>query len=247
MWLQDSGGSTGELRAAFNMPAMGDIRKCMIALAPEDTVLTSACRHRFDNPEGIAGHSLGNLIISALFQMSGGFADASLRAASIQLKGRVLPSTENAMTLCAAYEDGGVARGEANIPKPGGRIRRVWLSPDRPAAAPGVIAARMRPTRSCSGWEFCTPASLRMKQEYTDRLNRRIQSVAFAGQPVDEDPVVEQQDHRRRLRRVIRLLNCGVENRHAVRKVQVKRADSRNKQGVWLRVRRRWSPERRLW
>ena len=141
MWLQDSGGSTGELRAAFNMPAMGDIRKCMIALAPEDTVLTSACRHRFDNPEGIAGHSLGNLIISALFQMSGGFADASLRAASIQLKGRVLPSTENAMTLCAAYEDGGVARGKANIPKPGGRIRRVWLSPDRPAAAPGVIAA----------------------------------------------------------------------------------------------------------
>ena len=71
----------------------------MIALAPEDTVLTSACRHRFDNPEGIAGHSLGNLIISALFQMSGGFADASLRVASIQLKGRVLPSTENAMTL----------------------------------------------------------------------------------------------------------------------------------------------------
>src|SRR5216117_474928 len=104
----------------------------------------------------------------------------------------------------------------------------------------------MRPTRSCSGREVCTPASLRMKQEYTDRLNRRIQSVAFAGQPVDEDPVVEQQDHRRRLRRVIRLLNCGVENRHAVRKVQVKRADSRNKQGVWLRVRRRWSPERRL-
>jgi len=41
VWLQDSGGSTGARRAAFNMPAMGDIRKCMIALAPEDTVLTS--------------------------------------------------------------------------------------------------------------------------------------------------------------------------------------------------------------
>src|SRR5213594_913951 len=125
------------------MPAMGDIRKCMIALAPEDTVLTSACRHRFDNPEGIAGHSLGNLIISALFQMSGGFADASLRAASIQLKGRVLPSTENAMTLrYAPRTKTEVWRAERRtFQSPSGRIRRVWLSPDRPAAAPGVIAA----------------------------------------------------------------------------------------------------------
>src|SRR5689334_17701578 len=69
--VADNGGSTGALRDAFGMPAMGDIRKCMIALAPEDFVLTSVCSHRFENPAGFAGHSLGNLILSALFQMSG--------------------------------------------------------------------------------------------------------------------------------------------------------------------------------
>ena len=74
--VSDSGGSTGVLREAFSMPAMGDIRKCMIALAPERSVLTSVCEHRFDNPSSFAGHPLGNLILSALYQMSGSFAEA---------------------------------------------------------------------------------------------------------------------------------------------------------------------------
>src|SRR5215467_1250219 len=65
--VADNGGSTGALREAFDMPAMGDIRKCMIALAPENSVLSSVCAHRFDNPESFAGHSLGNLILSALY------------------------------------------------------------------------------------------------------------------------------------------------------------------------------------
>src|SRR5215471_19341576 len=106
--VADSGGSTGVLREAFNMPAMGDIRKCMIALAPEQSVMTSVCEHRFDNPESFAGHSLGNLILSALHQMSGSFAAAVRQACDLlELRGRVLPATEEPVTLCAAYDDGG--------------------------------------------------------------------------------------------------------------------------------------------
>jgi len=135
---------------------MGDIRKCMISLTAEESVLTSVCRHRFDNPNGVAGHSLGNLILSALYQISGNFASAVQQACELfHLKGRVLPATEHPVTLCAMYEDGEIARGESNIPKPGRRIRRVWLEsaaadcgigarmrrPMRPPAAPGVIKA----------------------------------------------------------------------------------------------------------
>ena len=140
--VADSGGSTGELREAFNMPAMGDLRKCMISLAAEEAVLTSVCRHRFKNPDGFAGHSLGNLILSALYQMSGDFAAAVQQACELlQLPGRVLPATEAPVTLCALYEDGGVARGEVNIPQLRRRISRVWLEPESPAAAPGVLEA----------------------------------------------------------------------------------------------------------
>ena len=108
--VSDNGGSTGVLREAFSMPAMGDIRKCMIALAPEQSVLTSVCEHRFDNPASFAGHPLGNLILSALYQMSGSFAEAVSQACDLlELRGRVLPATEAPVTLCALYEDGGVA------------------------------------------------------------------------------------------------------------------------------------------
>lgn len=160
--VADNGGSTGALRDAFKMPAMGDIRKCMIAMASEDSVLTSVCRHRFENPDGFAGHSLGNLILSALYQMSGDFVDAVRQAGELlNLRGRVLPSTTRAVTLCAMYEDGGFARGEANIPQPDRRIQQVWLEPAQsmsnetldgqplprtagpimPPAAPGVLEA----------------------------------------------------------------------------------------------------------
>jgi uncharacterized cofD-like protein len=145
--VSDSGGSTGVLREAFSMPAMGDIRKCMIALAPERSVLTSVCQHRFDNPESFAGHSLGNLILSALHQMSGSFAAAVSQACDLlELRGRVLPATEEPVTLCASYVDGSVVRGESNIPQAGRRIIRVWLEMQNakvpgPPPAPGVIEA----------------------------------------------------------------------------------------------------------
>src|SRR5205807_108009 len=140
--VSDSGGSTGILRQAFNMPAMGDIRNCLISLAAKDSILTSVCQHRFENPETFAGHSVGNLILSALYQMSGNFA-AAVRQASelLELKGRVLPATETPVTLCALYEDGTTTVGESNIPKAGVRISRVWLEPDDPSPAPGVLEA----------------------------------------------------------------------------------------------------------
>jgi uncharacterized cofD-like protein len=140
--VSDSGGSTGILRQAFNMPAMGDIRNCLVSLAPKESVLTSLCQHRFDTPENFAGHSVGNLILSALYQMSGNFA-AAVRLASelLGLNGRVLPATETPVTLRALYEDGTTAEGESNIPNPGMRISRMWLEPQDPPAAAGVLQA----------------------------------------------------------------------------------------------------------
>jgi uncharacterized cofD-like protein len=151
--VADSGGSTGVLRDAFQMPAVGDIRKCAISLAPTGSVLTSVCRHRFENPDGFAGHSLGNLILSALYQISGSFTLAVQQACDLlHLRGCVLPATEHPVILCAIYADGGIAHGESNIPQPGRRIQRVWLEsagvagsgihrPYTPPAAPGVIEA----------------------------------------------------------------------------------------------------------
>jgi uncharacterized cofD-like protein len=140
--VSDSGGSTGVLRRAFNMPAMGDIRNCLVSLASGDSVLTSLCQHRFENPENLAGHSVGNLILSALYQMSGNFTEAVRQASELlNLAGRVLPATEVPVTLCALYENGLIAQGESELPKAGLGISRVWLEPEDPFPAPGVIEA----------------------------------------------------------------------------------------------------------
>lgn len=138
--VADSGGSTGTLREAFGMPAMGDIRNCLVALAGDNSLLSSICQHRFQNPEGFAGHSVGNLILSALYQMSGDFASAIRQASELlRLKGRVLPATVEPVSLCALYDDGTTVEGEANVPNRHVKVSRVWLHPDDPPAAAGVL------------------------------------------------------------------------------------------------------------
>jgi uncharacterized cofD-like protein len=138
--VSDSGGSSGYLRNVLGMPAMGDIRNCLLALASGDPLLKLLCGHRFRHAEELTGHSIGNLVLSGLYQMSGDFVRAVKEASDILgLEGRVLPSTDAQVTLCAEYSDGTSTRGESNIPRPGQRIRRVWLDPQNVRPAPDVL------------------------------------------------------------------------------------------------------------
>ncbi len=137
--VSDSGGSTGALRRAFGMPAVGDIRNCLLSLSAADPILTSVCKHRFDSADSLAGHSVGNLILSALFQMSDGFENAVRRASQLLcVQGRVLPATEIPLTLYGLREVGSIGIGEANIPRPGVSVNRVWVEPSAPPAS-GVL------------------------------------------------------------------------------------------------------------
>jgi uncharacterized cofD-like protein len=135
----DSGGSTGSLRRAFNMPAVGDIRNCLMALSNADPLLTSVCNHRFVNAGELEGHSVGNVLISAFYQMSGNFLEAvNLAGRLLNIEGAVYPSTILSTVLNAEYDDGVVVAGEANI-KRRAAIRRVWLEPHIPIPCPGVL------------------------------------------------------------------------------------------------------------
>ncbi len=128
--VADDGGSTGRLRRSFQLPAMGDIRNVMLALAESESVLSNLMNYRFedtDDTSELNGHSLGNLILTALTQTSGSFMEAISQISKVlNVKGDILPSTSQVITLFAEMEDGTIVRGESNIPKLRNRIRNVF-------------------------------------------------------------------------------------------------------------------------
>ncbi len=107
--VADDGGSSGRLREILNVVALGDLRKCLVALAAEDSALALAFEHRFDEGE-LAGHALGNLILAGLIEATGDLV-SGVRAAAELLGavGDVLPATVERVTLKAESDDGQVA------------------------------------------------------------------------------------------------------------------------------------------
>jgi len=63
--VSDNGGSSGHLRQHFGIPAVGDLRNCLVALSDGDSLLADLFQYRFSGGNGLNGHSLGNLIVTA--------------------------------------------------------------------------------------------------------------------------------------------------------------------------------------
>lgn len=138
--VADDGGSTGNLRNHLGIPAVGDLRNCIVALAHGEPLWNELFQHRFAGGNGLDGHSLGNLIVAALAQRAGGLNAAIDRLQQpLRLKGRVLPVTERGVTLCAEMEGGEIVMGESKIPRSGRPVERVWLHPGDPEPADGVL------------------------------------------------------------------------------------------------------------
>jgi uncharacterized cofD-like protein len=139
--VADDGGSSGRLRTALGIPAPGDIRKCLVALAPPDSTLARAFEHRFDAGE-LSGHALGNLLIAGLASATGDFVQALDEAARLlHAQGRVLPTTTTPVTLTADAAAGAI-EGQVAV-SAAGRISHVELvPPDAEAPAPALHAIK---------------------------------------------------------------------------------------------------------
>ncbi|HVL27972.1 MAG TPA: 2-phospho-L-lactate transferase CofD family protein, partial [Acidimicrobiales bacterium] len=99
--VADDGGSSGRLRAAFGIPAPGDLRRCLVALSDPGSPWTSAFEYRFAAGE-LEGHAFGNLVLAGLAEATGDFSLALLEAGRVLgAAGRVLPATTEAVILKA--------------------------------------------------------------------------------------------------------------------------------------------------
>src|SRR6202034_609390 len=140
--VTDDGGSSGRLRREYQILPPGDIRNCMVALSRDELLLGDLFQYRFPAGRGLAGHSFGNLFLTALTNVTGDFPRAvQVSAQVLAIRGRIYPSTAQNVTLEAVLADGKIVKGETNISRSRKRIERVRLVPRRVRPLPEVLAA----------------------------------------------------------------------------------------------------------
>ncbi len=144
--MSDDGGSTGKLRDIFGILPPGDVRRSLVALSTAPDLLNELIKFRFESGDGLAGHNLGNLLLTALNQMKGSMADAVKALGEIlNIQGEVIPVTETMNTLHAELEDGQVIVGESHIGlfeehHARSRIKSLWQEP-KASANPDALEA----------------------------------------------------------------------------------------------------------
>ncbi|MGI6028864.1 MAG: gluconeogenesis factor YvcK family protein [Candidatus Heteroscillospira sp.] len=143
--VADDGGGSGVLRSELNMPPPGDIRNCLQALANTEPTMADLLNYRFTQGS-LKGQSFGNLFLAALSGMSDSFDQAVMKMSEVlAITGRVLPVSNENISLMAEFDDGTQVVGESHIAhhkaKHDRNIRRVRLIPEHPAALPDSIRA----------------------------------------------------------------------------------------------------------
>ena len=139
--VADDGSSTGKLRKEFDTPAVGDLRKVLVSLSEAEPMVENLLQYRFSTYSDLDRHAVGNLILTAMYNITGSLTN-SLDALSkiFNIKGRVLPVTEDKAILVAKMTDGEIVEGESNITGAGKHIKKVYYK-NKVKATPEVIKA----------------------------------------------------------------------------------------------------------
>ncbi|MEO5940130.1 MAG: gluconeogenesis factor YvcK family protein [Candidatus Limnocylindrales bacterium] len=149
--VADDGGSSGVLREELGIPPVGDIRRCLAALADAENLVGEVLEHRFAGsptdaaPEcggALGGHPGGNILLAAMTQLEGGDFEEGIRRANrvLAVRGQVLPAAATPLTLHARTRDGRIVDGQSLITRTTG-IARAWVTPESVAACSDALAA----------------------------------------------------------------------------------------------------------
>lgn len=141
--LCDDGSSTGILREEFNIPAVGDIRRVLVSLSETEPLVMELFNYRFKTKSDLDGHTVGNLLLTAATEITGNMSDG-IEALSkvLNLKGKVVPLTENNVTLVGLMDNGDIVEGEHHITLSKNRINKVYYKEPAIATEAALNAIR---------------------------------------------------------------------------------------------------------
>ena len=149
--VADDGGSSGKLREQLGVPAVGDIRNCIVALADAEPLMAELLQYRFPESERtgseadattLGGHAVGNLLIAALTAVEGGDFEEGVRQMNrvLAVRGQVLPVSPTPLVLHGECSDGTIVEGQSAIARTNG-IERVWVTPADVAVSDDALRA----------------------------------------------------------------------------------------------------------
>ena len=123
----DDGNSTGILREEFSIPAVGDIRRVLVALSETEPLVMELFNYRFRTTSDLDGHTVGNLLLTASSEITGNLSDGIEALSKVfNLKGKVVPLTEDNVVLMGEMEEGSIVEGEHHITVSHKKIKRVF-------------------------------------------------------------------------------------------------------------------------
>lgn len=174
--VSDNGGSSGRLRAELGTIPPGDLRNCLGALSQEDSVLADLLNYRFRGDGSLAGHSLGNLMLLALADLTGDWVRAIRQLSGVLVTvGRLYPATTVPVTLNAEDFEGNRYEGETAVNESRSPLARLWLEPQDPEPLPEAVLAILR-----ADLVILAPGSL-YTSTIANLLIREIQEALRAG------------------------------------------------------------------
>jgi uncharacterized cofD-like protein len=178
--VSDNGGSSGRLRAELGGIPPGDLRNCLSSLTLEDSALSDLLNYRFKGEGSLAGHSLGNLMLWALADLTGDWVRA-IRQLSVVLVtvGRLFPSTVVPITLCAEDMEGRRYVGETAVGSCRPPLARLWMEPAGAEPLPEAVLALLR-----ADLVILSPGSLYTSTISNLLLSELQEAVAISGAPV---------------------------------------------------------------
>lgn len=140
--VSDNGRSTGRLREEFHTPAVGDIRKVITSLSGIDEPIKKMMEYRFKTSSDLDGHSVGNLILTAMLNLNGSLKDSiAYLSKLLDVRHTVLPISEDSkLTLMAKDFDGNIIEGEHQITSARRQFEKIYYK-EEPNVLPEVISA----------------------------------------------------------------------------------------------------------
>ncbi len=140
--VADDGGSSGRLRRDLGVLPPGDFRNCLVAMSDDESLVGELFQYRFEEGEGLEGHSFGNLFIVAMTRVTGSFEKALYESSQVlKVHGQILPATVANLALSARLADGSLVRGESAITARGALIERIEIDPKNAPAFPRAVEA----------------------------------------------------------------------------------------------------------